>query len=149
MGLALPRYLQKGRPKRKLRSTPSRRERGVSIGGDTFAFLPASTRIRPINDQMIVEPLEVCYSKVIFVEHQTEPLRGIVKAVGPGHYPWKYDHPEKHKRTKMVRSKYFQPTDCKVGDVVRLEGFKFEQFWWGDKIHLHCREADIAAIETE
>jgi len=106
-----------------------------------------------LRDQLIVEPLDVVYSRVLIVSARTKPLRGIVKAVGPGCYPKLYDHREKSKRTKMWDSLRFQPTEVKVGDIVHLGGldlggYAFEQFWWGDRIHLHCREADVCGIET-
>jgi hypothetical protein len=86
-------------------------------------------------------------SRYVLVDHTAPPARGIVKAVGPGTYPKKYDHQDKHKRTKFVYSKHFLPTEVKVGDVVELgEGFAFEQFWWGDTLHIHCTEKDVCGI---
>ena len=82
--------------------------------------IQADAKIRPLRDQIIVEPLNVVLSQTIIVKEETKPLRGIVKAVGPGHYPKKYDHPDKHKRTRMWDSKVFQPTNVTVGDVVEL-----------------------------
>lgn len=130
---------------------PSRTARGGRIGGETTTFVPADALIRPLRDQMIVEPLAVVYSRHILVDIRTKPMRGIVKAIGPGHYPKKYDHHLKHKRTKMWESKRFQPTELKVGDVVELggaeiHGYAFETFYWGDVLHLHCREADVAGV---
>jgi co-chaperonin GroES (HSP10) len=128
-------------------------DRGAQFASDSLTFIPESAKIRPLRDQMIVEPLDVVYSKYIFLEPKTKPLRGIVKAIGPGVYPKQYDYPDKHKRTKMWEGTVFRPCDVKVGDIVQLGGmqlggYAFEQFWWGDRIHLHCREADVCGIES-
>ncbi len=131
----------------------SRTSRGGRITHETLNFIPASMTIRPLRDQMIVEPLEVIYSRYILVNSSAKPMRGIVRAVGPGTYPKCYDHRDKHKRTKVWDSQTFVPCECKVGDIVHLGGlaiggYSFEQFWWGDKIHLHCTERDVCGIET-
>ncbi len=121
-------------------------------------YVDAEFKIRPLRDQIIVEPLQVHHSDFLDVIEYCKPLRGIVRAVGPGHYPKRYDHPDKGRRTKMWDSKVFQPTEVKVGDVVELggygeddmghlyRGFNFQQFSWGGKWHVICREADICAI---
>jgi len=120
--------------------------------------IAATMNIRLLRDQIIVEPLPVDHSRVLAIIEYTKPLRGIVKAVGPGHFPWKYDSPDKHRRTKMWRSKTFQPTEVKIGDIVELggygeddrgglhRGYAFQQFYWGDKMHIICREADVGCI---
>ena len=134
---------------------PSLRGRGVNFSPETLTFIPASARIRPLRDNLIVEPLDQAYSNIIAIIHKTKPLKGVVKAVGPGHYPKLYDHRDKHKRTKMWDSKVFRPTEVKVGDVIELggaeiQGYAFEAFWWGDTLHLYgATERDVAAIHTE
>ena len=117
--------------------------------------------IRLLRDNIIVEPLSVDHCVSFEVIEYTKPLRGIVKAVGPGVFPWKYDSPDKHRRTKMWRSKKFQPTEVKIGDIVELggygeddrgglhRGYNFQQFYWGDKMHIVCREADVGCIVEE
>jgi len=119
------------------------------IGGETLNTVPADYKIRPLRDQLVVEATEVVYSKWIHVEREDKLIRGRVLAAGPGHYPKQYDHQDKHRRTKTWDSKRFQPCDVKVGDIVHLagKGTFFEQFWWGDRLCLHCREADVAFIE--
>ena len=128
-----------------------RSSRGARFGGETMTVIPATATLRPLRDVIIVEPEDVIYSRYIAVRQLTKPLKGTVLAVGPGHYPKRYDHPDKHKRTKTWDSKRFQPTELKVGDKVELggaeiEGYAHEQFWWGDKRVLFCREADVAAV---
>lgn len=118
---------------------------------DTLTFIPGDEKIRPLRDQIVVEPIDVVYSRYILVDRRERPLRGKVLAVGPGCYPKRYDHPEKHKRTKMWDSRRFRPCDVKVGDIVELGGseiggYAFEQYQWGDKRVLLCREADVAGV---
>ena len=101
---------------------------------------------------MIVEPLDVIHSAYIIVFDTSKPLRGRVKAIGPGTYPKLYDHRDKHKRTKTWDSYRFRPTEVKVGDIVQLGGaeiggYSFEQFYWGGKLHIHCTERDVCGIE--
>jgi co-chaperonin GroES (HSP10) len=117
-----------------------------------MTFIPADTKLRPLRDQMIVEPLEVVHSRYLIIPEHGKPIRGTCRAIGPGHYRKQYDHPDKHKRTKMWEGTHYVPTEVKVGDIVHLGGaelggYAFEQFWWGDKLHIHCREADVAGIE--
>ena len=103
---------------------------------------------------MIVEPLEVEHSKTLFVKESHRPVRGIVRAIGPGHYPMRYNHPDKHQRSKMWLSTHFQPTEVQVGDTVELGGveyggYSFQTFVWGDKLHLICSERDVSGICSE
>lgn len=115
-------------------------------------FIRADQKIRPLRDHIIVEPLPVDHASVLQVFEGGKPVRGIVKAVGPGHYPKIYDHPDKHRRTRMRDSKYFLPTEVKIGDIVELgspqgmRGYNFPQIVWGNKIHIICREADVSGI---
>ncbi len=127
---------------------------GVSLSLDSGTYVKANQKIRPLRDQIVIEHLEIDHGSQLIVIEDTKPLRGIVKAVGPGHYPLQYDHPDKHRRSKMWEGKRFQPTQVKVGDVVQLgspqdgRGYTFQTFRWGDKVHLLCREADIVGIES-
>jgi len=74
-------------------------------------------------------------------------------AVGPGHYPIKYNGP-KGKRTKSWRSKRFQPCDIQVGDIIDLgglerQGYLFPTVRWGAKEVVVCREADVTLVGDE
>jgi len=109
---------------------------------------------RMLRDHMLVEPVDEIYSAIIYVPQGGKPMKGIVRAVGPGHYPKQYDHPDKKKRKKMWDGKTFQPTECKVGDKVELGGsqyggYSFQTLYVAGKLHLICREADVAGIYTE
>lgn len=107
-----------------------------------------------LRDNMVVEPMDEVMSSIIHVIQQGKPMKGIVRAVGPGHYPKLYNHRDKKKRTKMWDSKIFQPTTCKVGDKVELGGlqyggYSFQTLYVKGKIHILCREADVCGIYVE
>jgi co-chaperonin GroES (HSP10) len=125
---------------------------GTRIGSECFDSLPASAKLKCLRDQIVIEPIPWPFSDIIEVVYEGKPLRGIVKAVGPGHYRKIYNGP-KGKRTKSWDSKYFTPCDVKIGDVVQIggleiRGYLFQTFRWGGKEMVICRENDITAIET-
>ena len=125
--------------------------RSSRVTHESNTDIKADEKILPLRDHIIVEPLNVVLSQYIIVREEVKPLRGIIKAVGPGHYPKKYDHPEKHKRTLMWDSEVFEPTTVKVGDVIELGGYDFKGYsfptiYWGGKLHLICREADVSGV---
>jgi len=124
---------------------------GTRLGNECFDAIPAHIKVRPLRDQLIVEPIPWPFSDIIEVVYTGRPLRGKVKAVGPGTHPKKYNGP-KGKRTKSWNSSYFRPTDVKVGDIVQLgglgiDGYLFQTFRWGDKEMLICAENDVTCIE--
>jgi co-chaperonin GroES (HSP10) len=125
--------------------------RSASLNQASNTDVPGDYKIRPLRDQIIVEPLNVVLSHTIIVKENTKPLRGIVKAVGPGHYPMRYNADKGPERTKMWKSEVFQPTEVKVGDVIELGGYDFRGYtfpsiYWGGKLHIICREADVSGI---
>jgi len=94
---------------------------------------------------------EELLSNVLLVRATAMPLEGTVLAVGPGTYPKRYDHPNKHVRTKMWDSKRFLKTEIKVGDRVKLGDGEitnnaFQRVRWGNKHCLICREPDICGV---
>lgn len=124
-------------------------ERGAELTQKDSTTIPADSPLYPLRDQIIIEPLETVYSAILEILHESKPIHGIVKAVGPGCYPKKYDHPDKHRRTKMWDSAQFRRTKVKVGDRVGFGGFNFQTFYWGDKLHLVMREEDLIGIYPE
>lgn len=127
--------------------------RGAQLRHTTTTRIPITAKLKPLRDVIIVEPLEHTLSALILVINECRPVKGIVKAVGPGHYPKRYDHPDKHKRTKTWDSKSFQATEVQVGDTVELGGasiggYAFDTFYWGERLHLICREADVCGIHV-
>ena len=131
-----------------MRFKPSRGERGVAMTDENLTFIPADVVIKPLRDQMIVEPVDVVHSRYLIVPSSGEPVRGIVRAIGPGHYRKQYDHRDKHKRTKVWEGMQFVPTEVKVGETVLLDPhLKFEPFFWGDVLHIHARQEDVCGVE--
>lgn len=157
--LALPRSVMRPERRRQLLAQQQHVPGGVRFGGETLQYVPADQNLRPLRDQLIVEPLEVVYSRWVYVHANTKPLRGIVLAAGPGHYPSYYldkhgerlpDH-KRGERKERAHGKHFVPTEVKAGDVIELGGaenggYSFEQFWWGDVLCLHCTERDVAVV---
>lgn len=130
----------------------SKTERGMALTTETLDTIPASCKLRCLRDQMIVQPLDVQHSKILIIPpHSSKLVRGKVLAVGPGHYPNRYDGP-KGKRTKMMAGTTFVPTEVKVGQIVHLDGRNtgksaFDAFYWGDKYCIHARQEDCAGVE--
>jgi co-chaperonin GroES (HSP10) len=134
-----------------LKAKPKVWSRGASIGGETLTYIPDTESVRPLRDNIILEPYSEAQSRYLEVIMRAQPLEGKVLAIGPGTYPKRYDHPEKHKRSRTWDSKAFLQTEVKVGDIVKLGDGEisnngFQRFWWGDKLCLICREADICGI---
>jgi hypothetical protein len=129
---------------------PKQFARGSYLPQETLTFIPETSTLRCLRDQLIIEPLDVVFSRYLIVP-QGKPIRGICRVAGPGVYPNRYDHPEKHKRTKVMAGMAFRPTETKVGDIVWAGGlertYNFEQFWHGDTLLFHCRDEDIVCIE--
>lgn len=145
-------FAMSNRQRRKPKYEQSRAGRGLNLTNDTLTIVPADVKLRCLRDQMIVQPLDLVHSRYLIVQSHGKPMRGVVKVIGPGTYPNKYDHPDKQKRTKMWSSMQYRPTEVKVGDVVHLGGlenggYSFETFIWGDRLHLHCTEKDVCFIE--
>ena len=120
--------------------------RGAELSHKTTAYIPADAKIRPLRDQMIVKPLDNAFSSLVVVINESKPIRVEVLAIGPGVYPLRYDHVEKHKRTKVWWSKALRRCDVQVGDVVSIESFERQCFYWGPQICLIAREEDVRFI---
>jgi hypothetical protein len=125
--------------------------RGAYQGGETLTSIPSTQKLKPLRDNLILHLTEEVVSKYILVEMTARPLEGRVLAAGPGTYPKRYDKPDKHTRTKTWDSKAFLKTEVKVGDKVKLgdgeiTNNSFQRFWWGDKLCILCREADVCGI---
>lgn len=120
---------------------------GTRLGNETLTFVSKPAQIRPLRDTIVVEPLPV--NPTVLVECW-KPIRGKVLAVGPGHYPKRYNG-RKGLRTKSWDSKAYLPCDVKVGDTVELGGaelggYLFQTVRWGEREVVVCREADVALI---
>lgn len=128
---------------------------GTRISNATSAYVSAEETVRPLRDQIILEPLEWTPSTLIRVAYSGKPVRGRVVAVGPGRYPIKYNG-RKGVRTKSWLGKRFIATQVKVGDIVELgglelgigplAGYGFQTFIWGTQEYVICREGDVCGI---
>lgn len=121
-------------------------QRGVRIGNESLTFVGARERIRPLRDQIIVEPLP----PNPLLELPWKPIRGVVLAVGPGVHPKRYDRP-KGSRRRSWDSKAFRPCDVRVGDTVELGGKEIGGYLhttirWGAREVLLVREEDVAVV---
>lgn len=122
-------------------------QRGAQLVHKSATYVEEHENIRPLRDQLVVEPLERQFSPTILVVHEAKPVRGIVRAAGPGVYLNGYDHPEKHKRTKMWATVKFRQTQVKVGQIVQWEDNRdFLTFFWGSKLMLILREEDVVGV---
>lgn len=126
---------------------------GAELSFKDRTEFPEGTKLRMLRDQMLVEPVLNNWSAIIYIINSNKPMRGIVRAIGPGHYPKKYNGP-KGKRTKSWDTKHFQPTEVKVGDTVELGGlqfggYSFQTVYIGNVLHIIAREADVCGIVEE
>jgi len=125
-------------------------DRGIRIGNEMLTWIRADEQIRPLRDQIVIEPLPLDLNTSLNVIYRGKPVRGIVRAAGPGCYPKKYDGP-RGKRKKVWDSNHFRPCDVKVGDVVDIGGldiggYLFPLLRWGDMDVMLCREEDVAIV---
>jgi co-chaperonin GroES (HSP10) len=149
------------RPKKGQRFKKLSDVRGARITDENITFIPKEMKLRPLRDQIIVEPVDIMHSRVLIIPpHESKLVRGKVIAVGPGHYPNYYldkdgkrlaDH-ERNKRAKVASGTVFVPTTVRVGDMVHLDGRNtgkdaFDAFYYGDQYCVHAREADVAGVE--
>lgn len=118
---------------------------GVQLERRTTDTLAAGERLRPLKDKIVVKQLPQRLSKVIeIVDRERKALRGIVVAVGPGRYPWRYNED----RSKRWESKAFRRPEVKVGDVVALEGYSYPTILIENEVHFVCSEQDVTGVET-
>lgn len=141
---------------------------GVRQGNESCTIVPEDCQIRPLRDQIVLEPLDWQPSSILHIAGtHTKPLRGLVRAVGPGCYPIRYLDKDgdllpdwkRSARRSMRFSRHFKPTTVKVGDIVELgglelgsgtrsdpHGYLHKTIIWGTKQMVVCREEDVAFI---
>lgn len=131
---------------------------GTRLGNELLTFVKAHERIRPLRDQIVIEPLPLDLNSSIEVVYRGKPVRGIIRAAGRGCYPIKYldsnGNPTQRRgdRKTLTHSKHFRPCDLKVGDVVDIGGldiggYLFPLIRWGDIDVVICREEDVALLD--
>lgn len=133
---------------------------GTRIGNELLTWIPADQQIRPLRDQILIEPLPLDLNSSLEVVYRGKPVRGIVRAVGPGRYPIKYldslGRPTQKRgdRKTLILSKHYRPCDVKVGDVVDIGGldiggYLFPLIRWGAMEIVICREEDVALVDED
>lgn len=128
--------------------------RGATIERRTPDIIPSHERLRPIRDRILVKPLDWAPSKLLEVVRFGRPLRGIVKAVGPGDYRKRYRKNDKGERCGFEYTTTFVPTQVKPGDMVELgglnifdgQGYSFQDVMIEGETHLLCTEKDVCAV---
>jgi co-chaperonin GroES (HSP10) len=123
---------------------------GTTIEHRTTDFIPAAAKIRPLGDRIFLKPLDWDASKIVIAIREGRPVRGEVKAVGPGAYRKRYNKD----RSKMYETNAYVPTTVKVGDLVELGGlnifdglgYSFQEVMWGDERMLVVTERDICGV---
>lgn len=133
---------------------------GQRIGNELLTWIRADEQIRPLRDQIVIEPLPLDLNTHLTVVYRGKPVRGIVRAAGPGLYCRKYfdsnGNPTSRRgdRKTSKLSRYFRPCDVKVGDVVDIGGldiggYLFPLIRWGAMDVVICREEDVALVDEE
>ena len=123
---------------------------GRRLGNETITGIRADEYLRPLRDQIVLEPLPLDLGTRLTVVYSGKPVRGRVLAVGPGTYPKRYNGPKGH-RSKSWDSKAFRPCDLKPGDIVDIGGLEINGYLhmtvrWGDREVVVCREEDVACV---
>lgn len=117
-------------------------------------LIGANETLRPLRDGILLEPLDWNPSHVIELVRFGRPLRGVVKAVGPGAYVKRYLKNEQGQRCAVRETKAFVPTEVKPGDIVELGGlnifdglgYQFQDVMLQGKTHLLCTEKDVCVV---
>lgn len=131
---------------------------GTRIGNELLTWIRADEQIRPLRDQIVIEPLPLDLNSRLEVVYRGKPVRGIIRAAGPGLHPIKYLDSQGNPTTKRgdrktrILSKHYRPCDVKVGDVVDIGGldiggYLFPLIRWGDMEVVICREEDVALVD--
>jgi hypothetical protein len=133
---------------------------GCRQGNELLTWVRADEQIRPLRDQIVIEPLPLDLNSSLEVIYRGKPCRGIVRAVGPGRHPWKYFDSQGNPTTKrgdrktQKLSKHFLPCDIKVNDVVDvggldIGGYLFPLIRWGAWDVFICTERDVCLIDED
>ena len=119
--------------------------------------------MRMTSDRILLKPLDWSgedvhgAGSVIAVVRSGRALRGIVAAIGPGHYPSTKRTKRPDGRVNVGESKHFRPTEVKVGDVVEIgglnafdgAGYQHTEVLYNGEKHLICSERDVAVVREQ
>lgn len=117
---------------------------------DRAEWLNPGEYLRPLHDNLIVQPLDWDASQVLVAIRRGRPVRGKVIAAGPGAYRKRYNAD----RSKMWDTNVFVPTEVKPGDVIELgglnvfdgQGYAFPEVWVDGAKRFVCCEKDVAIV---
>ena len=110
--------------------------------------------IRPLRDNILLEPLDWEASSILITIRSGRPVRGRVAAVGPGARVMKRWKNEQGQQCKIGETKHFVPCEVRVGDVVELgglnvfdgKGYMFPEINVGSKRYIMITEKDVAGV---
>jgi hypothetical protein len=124
------------------------------IERSSSTVIPAGHILRPLKDYIVLKPLDWKPSEIIDVIRLGRPLRGLVKAIGPGKYPKIYKRNEQGQKESFRYSKTFRKTEVEPGATVELgglnifdgEGYSFPEVLIDNEIHLIVQEDDVVGV---
>lgn len=119
--------------------------------------------LRMTSDRILLKPLEWEGEDVhgvgtrLAVVRHGRPLRGMVVAIGPGHFPVSKRTKLNDGRQRIEYSKHFRPTEVKVGEVIELgglnqfdgAGYQFTEVLYNGELHLICQERDVCIVRED
>lgn len=120
-----------------------------------------SGSLRMRGDRILLKPLDWegeevhGAGSVIAVQRSGRPLRGVVRAVGPGIHPVS-KRIKSGNSQRIEFSKHFRPTEVRIGDVVELgglnifdgKGYQFPEVILNGEKCLVVTERDIAGVRN-
>lgn len=113
--------------------------------------------LRMYGDHLLVSPLEWDASKIIEAIRHGRPVRGIVRAVGPGRNQICKRKNLGDGRRSFEYSKWFQPTEIKVGETISWgglnifdgKGYHFPEVIVNGERCIVCTERDVCLVEDD
>jgi hypothetical protein len=119
--------------------------------------------LRMTSDRLLLKPLEWEGEDVhgkgsrLHVVRHGRPVRGVVVAAGPGHFPVSKRTKLNDGRCRIEYSKHFRPTEVKPGDIIDLgglnvfdgHGYAFTEVIYNGVKHLICQERDVAIVRDD
>lgn len=142
------------------RALRKRYDAGSILDQTVVDYVPATSKVRPTQDHIVVEPIERQWSDIVYVADESRPFKGIVRAVGPGKYRLGYKDEfgrithDRKKRKQIYETKAFVPTSVKVGDTVYVAGnseggFAYQMFYWGEALCFIASERDVTGVVVQ
>lgn len=116
--------------------------------------------LRMLGDRILLRPLDPDWKSSLVVIRHGRPVRGEALAVGPGIYPVSKRVKESPMRQRIEFSRYFRPTQVRVGEIIELGGLNifdgkgYDFSTMGDVMYngihcLICTERDVAIVRED